>query len=340
MARRADSRSRQLPPLGRSVTKSEPALPPANPHPLPPRITTLVARARELDGQGDEDNDPPSRPSSAYGGNQGGRPSSGSTRPGSASSSARSFFNGRTQPVPGPPAWWLGSGRESPATGLAGREAKHTPIYRAFSQHAELLLACIDESVQRSTVSTHIEGRTQMIDVATFWDAWEGEIPPEGALPEWQPYSGPFINAGRVHPNSLPLSFRIVIRNRTQRTILAQATTASFPVGMASVVYNDTPMAPGISQDLILTVDPSKASGEILADVTIRCEATATIQESRAGGADMSESGVSSRAFSMHDSRSSRSAAGWATGTGDSLSGTRMLEYTTDVHIPLYIWMC
>jgi hypothetical protein len=61
MARRADSRSRQLPPLGRSVTKSEPALPPANPHPLPPRITTLVARARELDGQGDEDNDPPSR---------------------------------------------------------------------------------------------------------------------------------------------------------------------------------------------------------------------------------------------------------------------------------------
>ena len=40
--------------------------------------------------------------------------------------------------------------------------------------------------------------------------------------------------------------------------ILAQATTSSFPVGMASVVYNDTPMAPGISQDLILTVDPSK----------------------------------------------------------------------------------
>jgi hypothetical protein len=62
-----------------------------------------------------------------------------------------------------------------------------------------------------------------MIDVATFWDAWEGEIPPEGALPEWQPYSGPFINAGRVHPNSLPLSFRIVIRNRTQRTVRTAA---------------------------------------------------------------------------------------------------------------------
>eukprot|EP01045_Picozoa_sp_COSAG04_P029450 COSAG04_NODE_4844_length_1866_cov_1.026599_2_plen_228_part_00 len=208
-------------------------------------------------------------------------------RPGSATSSVRSFVHGRTQPVPGPPAWWLGSGRESPATGLAGREAKHTPKYQAFAQRAELLLASIDESVQRSTVATHIQGRTQMIDVATFWDAWEGEIPPEGALPEWRPYSGPFLNAGRVHPNSLPLSFRIVIRNRTQRTILAEATTASFPTGMASVVYNDTPMAPGISQDLILTVDPSKASGEVLADLVISCEATTTVQESYAAGAEL-----------------------------------------------------
>ena len=161
-------------------------------------------------------------PSSAYSGTKGAvgsRPGSGSARPGSASSSVRSFFNGRTQPVPGPPAWWLGSGRESPATGLAGREAKHTAKYQAFARRAELLLASIDESVQRSTVATHIQGRTQMIDVATFWDAWEGEIPPQGAMPEWRPYSGPFLNAGRVHPNSLPLSFRIVIRNRTQRTV-------------------------------------------------------------------------------------------------------------------------
>ena len=173
------------------------------------------------------------RPSSAYSGAKGAvgsRPGSGSARPGSASSSVRSFFNGRTQPVPGPPAWWLGSGRESPATGLAGREAKHTAKYQAFAQRAELLLASIDESVQRSTVATHIQGRTQMIDVATFWDAWEGEIPPEGALPEWRPYSGPFLNAGRVHPNSLPLSFRIVIRNRTQRTVSAARPTTASPV--------------------------------------------------------------------------------------------------------------
>ena len=168
-------------------------------------------------------------PSSAYSGAKGAvgsRPSSGSARPGSAGSSVRSFYNGRTQPVPGPPAWWLGSGRESPATGLAGREAKHTAKYQAFAQRAELLLASIDESVQRSTVATHIQGRTQMIDVATFWDAWEGEIPPEGSLPEWRPYSGPFLNAGRVHPNSLPLSFRVVIRNRTQRTVGAAPSSA------------------------------------------------------------------------------------------------------------------
>ena len=170
---------------------------------------------------------PPTRsPSSAYSGTKGAvgsRPGSGSARPGSASSSVRSFFNGRTQPVPGPPAWWLGSGRESPATGLAGREAKHTAKYQAFARRAELLLASIDESVQRSTVATHIQGRTQMIDVATFWDAWEGEIPPQGAMPEWRPFSGPFLNAGRVHPNSLPLSFRIVIRNRTQRTVRSRS---------------------------------------------------------------------------------------------------------------------
>ena len=47
-----------------------------------------------------------------------------------------------------------------------------------------------------------------MFDVATFWDAWEGEVPPEESLPEWRPYSGPFINVGRVHPQSLPLCFR------------------------------------------------------------------------------------------------------------------------------------
>ena len=133
--------------------------------------------------------------------------------------------------MPGPPAWWLGSGRESPATGIAGREAKHTSVYRQFTQRAEMLLATIDESVLNSTVASHIQGcatsaagprhslnthvergsteviqpmsvilfvddcklryarstcrRTQMIDVATFWDAWEGEIPPEGAMPEW-----------------------------------------------------------------------------------------------------------------------------------------------------------
>ena len=43
-------------------------------------------------------------PSSAYSGTKGAvgsRPGSGSARPGSASSSVRSFFNGRTQPVPG-----------------------------------------------------------------------------------------------------------------------------------------------------------------------------------------------------------------------------------------------
>eukprot|EP01052_Picozoa_sp_SAG31_P055217 SAG31_NODE_15124_length_769_cov_1.382090_2_plen_126_part_01 len=126
-----------------------------------------------------------------------------------------------------------------------------------------------------------------MIDVATFWDAWEGEIPPEGAMPEWRPYSGPFFNVGRVHPDSLPLTFRLVVRNRTQRTVrapdsfftpncstmvnigalivacdiqqlLVEASTADFPIGMASIVYNDTPMAPGISQDMILTIDPTK----------------------------------------------------------------------------------
>lgn len=56
---------------------------------------------------------------------------------------------------------------------------------------------------------------------------------------------------------------------------------------MASVVYNDTPMAPGMSQDLILTVDPSKAQGEVLADLTISCEATTTVQESHAAGAEL-----------------------------------------------------
>ena len=56
---------------------------------------------------------------------------------------------------------------------------------------------------------------------------------------------------------------------------------------MASVVYNDTPMAPGMSQDLILTVDPSKADGEVLADLTISCEATTTVQESQAAGAEL-----------------------------------------------------
>ena len=56
---------------------------------------------------------------------------------------------------------------------------------------------------------------------------------------------------------------------------------------MASVVYNDTPMAPGMSQDLILTVDPSKAEGEVLADLTISCEATTTVQESHAAGAEL-----------------------------------------------------
>ena len=56
---------------------------------------------------------------------------------------------------------------------------------------------------------------------------------------------------------------------------------------MASVVYNDTPMAPGMSQDLILTVDPSKADGEVLADLTISCEATTTVQESHAAGAEL-----------------------------------------------------
>eukprot|EP01050_Picozoa_sp_SAG11_P022886 SAG11_NODE_4441_length_1894_cov_1.455710_1_plen_112_part_00 len=60
--------------------------------------------------------------------------------------------------VPGPPAWWLGSGRESPATGLAGREAKHTSVYRAFTERAEQLLATIDESVMNSTVASHIQG--------------------------------------------------------------------------------------------------------------------------------------------------------------------------------------
>ena len=56
---------------------------------------------------------------------------------------------------------------------------------------------------------------------------------------------------------------------------------------MASVVYNDTPMAPGMSQDLILTVDPSKADGEVLADLTISCEATTTVQEFHAAGAEL-----------------------------------------------------
>lgn len=69
--------------------------------------------------------------------------------------------------------------------------------------------------------------------------------------------------------------------------ILTEASTASFPTGMASVVYNDTPMAPGMSQDLILTVDPSKATGEVLADLTISCEATTTVQESHAAGAEL-----------------------------------------------------
>ena len=68
---------------------------------------------------------------------------------------------------------------------------------------------------------------------------------------------------------------------------MTEASTASFPTGMASVVYNDTPMAPGMSQDLILTVDPSKGTGEVLADLTISCEATTTVQESHAAGAEL-----------------------------------------------------
>ena len=30
--------------------------------------------------------------------------------------------------------------------------------------------------LSRSTVASHIRGDTQMFDVATFWDAWEGEV--------------------------------------------------------------------------------------------------------------------------------------------------------------------
>jgi hypothetical protein len=267
--------------------------------------------------------------------------------------------------VPGPPAYWLGSGRESPATGLAGREAKHTSVYRAFTQRAELLLATIDESIMNSTVASHIQGTTQMLDVATFWDAWEGEIPPEGAAPEWRPYSGPFFNVGRVHPDSLPLTFRLVVRNRTQRTLLVEASTADFPVGMASIVYNDTPMAPGISQDMILTIDPTKADGELLADVVLTCDGTTTLQESRAGGAEvlmegdeMMESIRSEESLgSVNTSRywsgggghilgqqeknqtgglSGLSSSGHTTG---GLSGTRMVEYTTEIRVPLYVWM-
>ena len=233
--------------------------------------------------------------SSYSAGNPSGRP--GSARPGSASSARSGAGPDLTAVMAGPPAWWLGSGRESPATGIAGREAKHTSVYRQFTERAEMLLATIDESVMNSTIASHIQGRTQMIDVATFWDAWEGEIPPEGAMvlppiphppspgilqvhagtgwfwllltaallraaiqPEWRPYSGPFFNVGRVHPDSLPLTFRLVVRNRTQRTLLVEASTADFPIGMASIVYNDTPMAPGISQDMILTIDPTKVS--------------------------------------------------------------------------------
>ena len=241
----------QLPELGARHGSSgsvAAAPPPSAEHrpSCPARVASLVNRARDLDGQADDEDPGSSRPSSAYSGAKGvvgSRPGSGSARPGSAGSSVQSFYNGRTQPVPGPPAWWLGSGRESPATGLAGREAKHTSKYQAFAQRAELLLASIDESVQRSTVATHIQGRTQMIDVATFWDAWEGEIPPEGSLPEWRPYSGPFLNAGRVHPNSLPLSFRVVIRNRTQRTVRRRRQRTVAP---ALVVCRQRTVAPAL----------------------------------------------------------------------------------------------
>lgn len=277
---------------------------------------------------------------------------SSSARPGSAGSTASQ--SGLSMAVPGPPAWWLGSGRESPATGIAGREAKHTNMYRQFTQRAEMLLATIDASVLNSTVATHIQGRTQMIDVATFWDAWEGEIPPEGAMPEWRPYSGPFFNVGRVHPDSLPLTFRLVVRNRTQRTLLVEASTADFPIGMASIVYNDTPMAPGISQDMILTIDPTKGEGEMLADVVITCDGTTTLQESQAGGAEILLEGdemldtVRSRSSMGEDSgsgvwggnmsMSARSGKTTKSGAGN-LTGTRMVEYTTEVRIPLYVWM-
>ena len=42
-----------------------------------------------------------------------------------------------------------------------------------------------------------------------------------------------------------------------------------------------------MSQDLILTLDPSKASGEVLADIEVQCDAATTVQESRAAGADV-----------------------------------------------------
>eukprot|EP01050_Picozoa_sp_SAG11_P022887 SAG11_NODE_4441_length_1894_cov_1.455710_2_plen_219_part_00 len=195
--------------------------------------------------------------------------------------------------------------------------------------------------------------RTQMLDVATFWDAWEGEIPPEGALPEWRPYSGPFFNVGRVHPDSLPLTFRLVVRNRTQRTLLVEASTADFPVGVASIVYNDTPMAPGISQDMILTVDPAKASGEMLADVIITCDGTTTLQESQAGGAEILLEGDDMlQSMRSEDSlnASTNTSRLWSGGGGHILgetanasqvgvlSGTRMVEYTTEVRVPMYMW--
>jgi hypothetical protein len=167
---RGERGERHLPPLHAGPTAQHRL---QQRHVLPARVARVVALSRQLESAQREEEEPRSSASGLSA--TAPRPGSGSvsSRAGSAgSSSSRSFLNGRTQPVPGPPAWWLGTGRESPATGLAGREAKHTPTYRAFSRRAELLLACVDESVQRSSVSTHIQGRTQMIDVATFWDAW------------------------------------------------------------------------------------------------------------------------------------------------------------------------
>jgi hypothetical protein len=96
----------------------------------------------------------------------------------------------------------------------------------------------------------------------TFHQCWQGSSKLVAAVIS-RCYSQPHAENGAIFAWALEMLhacrlYLLCNHSDLAVQILTEATTASFPIGMASVVYNDTPLAPGISQDLILTVDPSK----------------------------------------------------------------------------------